>query len=294
MTHLHLNTLFVLVVSLTLITRAMAQTSLEYDGKTSLKLFSNTATQSTVTHQQTDTIVICSSQTPFRWHGQNYFHTGRYSWLSTNGDSAATLILTVRKPYERHTHRIVCGAITQYGLTLPPHPDKNGEYLVADTLEARNGCDSIVVLHLKVDSIRNTTLTATVKRDRLPYLWNGRRLRESGTYTWTGQSRCGCDSIVTLVLDIEEQDYDYDEEGMFFLSPSFPAIGERTKLLLNLPTAERDNLIVEILSQDGTLFQQLHPNTFPIYITAPSEKGLYIVRVTTNKNTILHGKIVVK
>lgn len=271
-----------------------AQTSLEYDGQTSLKLFNQNQSRQTASYQQTDTLSICSTQTPLRWHNQNYYHTGRYSWISSNGDSVATLILTVNKPYEKHLTRTICGSLTQMGFDCPAMMMKDGSFAFADTLEARNGCDSIVILHLKIDSVRNTTVEAVVKRDRLPYLWNGRRLKESGTYTWTGRSSCGCDSIVTLMLDIEEQEYRYDEDGMFYLSPSIVNTGEQTRLQLNLPPQERTGILVEVLSQNGALVRQLHPKSYPISITVPSAKGLYIVRVTTPSGKILHGKVLVK
>lgn len=271
-----------------------AQTSLEYDGQTSLKLFNQNQSRQTASYQQTDTLSICSTQTPLRWHNQNYYHTGRYSWISSNGDSVATLILTVNKPYEKHLTRTICGSLTQMGFDRPAMMMKDGSFAFADTLEARNGCDSIVILHLKIDSVRNTTVEAVVKRDRLPYLWNGRRLKESGTYTWTGRSSCGCDSIVTLMLDIEEQEYHYDEDGMFYLSPSIVNTGEQTRLQLNLPPQERTGILVEVLSQNGVLVRQLHPKSYPISITVPTAKGLYIIRVTTPSGKILHGKVLVK
>lgn len=285
-------TLLILLTVATL--SSWAQTSLEYDGQTSLKLFNQSQPKQSVSYQKVDTLSICASQVPLRWHNQNYYHTGRYSWLSTNGDSVATLILTVNKPYEKHLSRTICGSLTQMGFDRPAMMLKDGSFAFADTLEARNGCDSIVVLHLKIDSVRNTTVEAVVKRDRLPYLWNGRRLKESGTYTWVGRSSCGCDSVVTLVLDVEEQDYHYDEDGMFNVSPSLVGTSELTKLLLNLPPSERVDLLVEILSQNGALVRQSHPKTYPVSLTVPEAKGLYVIRVTTSSGKILHGKVLVK
>lgn len=287
--------LLALALFLCVMGEAVAQTSMEFDGHTSLRLFSTGVVRDNVVYQHVDTVTVCTSQLPFRWHGQKYLHTGRYSWLSTNGDSVATLILTVLKPYEKHFTRTICGSLTQMGFDRPAMMMKDGSFALADTLEARNGCDSIIVWHLKVDSVRNTTEEATVKRDRLPYLWHGKRLKESGTYTWTGRSSCGCDSVVTLMLNVEEEDFEYDEDGMFYLSPSMARGGEQVKVVLNLPLSEREGLTLELMSQDGKILARRTVSQGKgIYVTMPERHGLYIVRLTTVSGRVYHGKGFVK
>ncbi|MEE1226065.1 MAG: leucine-rich repeat domain-containing protein [Bacteroidales bacterium] len=69
------------------------------------------------------------------------------------------------------------------------------------TLTAINGADSIVTLTLNVLPIFNTELTATICEGQV-YTENGFNVSEAGVYTQNLTSINGCDSIVTLTLNV--------------------------------------------------------------------------------------------
>ncbi|MEE1021490.1 MAG: leucine-rich repeat domain-containing protein, partial [Bacteroidales bacterium] len=69
------------------------------------------------------------------------------------------------------------------------------------TLTAINGADSIVTLTLNVLPIFNTELTATICEGQV-YTENNFNISEAGVYTQTLTSVNGCDSIVTLTLNV--------------------------------------------------------------------------------------------
>ena len=80
----------------------------------------------------------------------------------------------------------------------------NGQSLNAtgiyyDTLMAANGCDSLVTLHLTVQSSIATALNDTICAGG-SYLFKGQSLTNSGTYLDTLTAQGGCDSIITLNL----------------------------------------------------------------------------------------------
>jgi len=68
-------------------------------------------------------------------------------------------------------------------------------------LTASNGADSIVTLTLNVLPIFNTELTATICEGQV-YTENNFNVSEAGVYTQTLTAVNGCDSIVTLTLNI--------------------------------------------------------------------------------------------
>lgn len=76
-----------------------------------------------------------------------------------------------------------------------------GEY--EKTLQDINGDDSIVVLHLTVLPITYTTIDTTII-DGETYIWNEKAYKTTGNYVDTLQSVEGCDSIVTLNLEVLE------------------------------------------------------------------------------------------
>jgi hypothetical protein len=81
----------------------------------------------------------------------------------------------------------------------------NGQTITAsgtyrDTLNAANGCDSIVTLNLIIGN-SNSTYAVSAAACNI-YNWNGQAITTSGVYRDTLISASGCDSIVTLNLTI--------------------------------------------------------------------------------------------
>lgn len=138
-------------------------------------------------------------------------------------------------PYEGGTYHVtqrvflagVCDSIARYDITLPamqiprdtthaiichgesyPFADSDrtstGHY--SDTIVggAANGCDSIHVLDLIVGEVYAVLDTAITCTDRLPYIFNGKELTATGTYTDTFPTIYHCDSIVTLHLTVNQ------------------------------------------------------------------------------------------
>ena len=69
------------------------------------------------------------------------------------------------------------------------------------TLTASNGADSVVTLTLNVNPTFNTELSATICQGQV-YTENNFNISEAGVYTQTLTSANGCDSIVTLTLNV--------------------------------------------------------------------------------------------
>ncbi len=115
-----------------------------------------------------------------------------------NCDSTVTLHLTVRgkEVYEYTGYLCENGSYT----------DKNFSALTAaglykDTLQSSLGCDSIIQLNLVLAEKKNVAISETICDGDI-YTFNGKDLTSSGTYTETFTSWVGCDSIVTLTLNV--------------------------------------------------------------------------------------------
>ncbi len=92
---------------------------------------------------------------------------------------------------------------------------RGGEYAFPDTVVNTTGdytrhyptsfgCDSTVVLHLTVNDIATGDTTAYICSPELPYTWHGKTLYAAGTETDALTSYLGCDSVVTLHLNVSE------------------------------------------------------------------------------------------
>jgi hypothetical protein len=64
------------------------------------------------------------------------------------------------------------------------------------------GCDSVATLVLDVNPVLSSTTTTTICANQLPYSWNNQTITVAGTYTANFISVAGCDSVATLVLDV--------------------------------------------------------------------------------------------
>jgi hypothetical protein len=144
-------------------------------------------------------IVICQGDSHF-FNGVNITTQGVYHDTLVNAagcDSILTLNLTVTPSQYTSLQASICaGSSYTFGnrqLT------QSGTY--TDTLTAFNTCDSIVTLELQVDSILTSTVNASVCQGS-SYSFNGQQLTTAGTYYDTLTATTGCDSVVTLALQV--------------------------------------------------------------------------------------------
>ena len=71
----------------------------------------------------------------------------------------------------------------------------------SDTLISGTGCDSISILHLTINPVYNLPVTATICYG-LSYSWAGSSYTTTGSYPHTFATIAGCDSTVTLFLNV--------------------------------------------------------------------------------------------
>ena len=142
---------------------------------------------------------ICEGQT-YAENGFNVSEAGVYTLnlQTVNGcDSVVTLNLNVNPVYNTDLFASICeGEVyNENGFNV----NEAGVY--SQTLQAVNGCDSVVNLTLSVNPIFNTNLSAFICEGET-YSENGFNVSEAGTYTQSLQSVLGCDSVVTLTLNV--------------------------------------------------------------------------------------------
>jgi hypothetical protein len=158
-----------------------------------------TASFEAVVYEHSFTANICEGTT-YSENGFNVSEAGTYTqtFQTVNGcDSVVTLTLNVNSILNTELSATICqGQVyTENGFNV----SEAGVY--TQSLQTINGCDSIVTLTLNVNPVFNTELTATICQGQV-YTENGFNVSEAGTYTQTLQTINGCDSIVTLTLNV--------------------------------------------------------------------------------------------
>ena len=113
-------------------------------------------------------------------------------------DSTVTLNLTVRPPLTATRSAALCpGASVRVGTQTY---STAGTYTA--TFPAPGGCDSVVTLTVIARAGGASTTAASICPGG-NYVFNGRTYTTAGTYTATLPAASGCDSVATLVLDVE-------------------------------------------------------------------------------------------
>ena len=134
--------------------------------------------------------------------------------LSSDGKTA-TINVThgdKSKTYTIHYHSVKTNSISdhickgdsysQNGFTLPIQNNAGTFTFTSDSYPLANGCDSVVELSLNVHNTYTTNVDLTICSSAT-YNFYGQILNEPGQYYTTLTSRYGCDSTITLNLDVD-------------------------------------------------------------------------------------------
>lgn len=113
-------------------------------------------------------VIVCAKDLPYTWYDTIFdigTESGTYSFRHvsavTGGDSIVNLNLTVQQPYETLLYDTLYqgDSYDKYGFSLS-NVQENDIYTLPFLSQA--GCDSTVLLHLKVWQIRDTTVYDTI------------------------------------------------------------------------------------------------------------------------------------
>ena len=150
--------------------------------------------------------VICEGET-YSLNGFSESEAGTYiqELQSVSGcDSVVVLSLNVNPVYHDTLHAAICQGET-YSLN-GFNASEAGTY--TQELQSMHGCDSVVVLDLKYKG-RNYEEPAFARICvGEQYEFGNRLLSEAGAYTYVFQSVDGCDSVVTLQLEVAPEYHD--------------------------------------------------------------------------------------
>ena len=148
---------------------------------------------------------ICEGSS-YEFNGKTLTEAGTYeeTFTSINGcDSVVTLTLNVNSTINETVNATICegSSYSFYG------QDYTTEGTYTTTYKNNDGCDVLVTLNLTVNSVVNSTEEATIC-EGTSYTFNNQTLTTAGVYTATYKTENGCDSIVTLTLNVNEKIYD--------------------------------------------------------------------------------------
>lgn len=244
---------------------------------------------------QIDTTVTICRGSDYYFAGEVLTESGTYhhEFVSTFGcDSVVNLTLVVTEPVRSVVNDFVCEGddYISNGFTLY---EVTKDTIAELSLSTREGCDSVVELHLQLIPIVYDTIRAHIN-DGETYLFGNTTYSQAGEYQNTFYTEeYGCDSIVTLILSVGTG---VDDSYVLpvVIAPN-PILGGQSTFVNREWTMEEQNgMRVEILNSVGMLMKEFAPATFPIEINGINVAGVYIIRITSGTGETYIGRLVVK
>ncbi|MBP5563095.1 MAG: fibronectin type III domain-containing protein [Bacteroidales bacterium] len=158
-----------------------------------------------------ETVSICADN--YEWNGTNYTTSGdkqKHFTLANGCDSLATLHLTLKQATTSAYETTICSnkfPYTFHGVIF----SEAGTQTV--TLPGANavGCDSIMTLTVNMKQTSASSHETTICSNELPYTFHDVLFTEAGTQNKTLTNAVGCDSVVTLTVNVKQTSSFSDE-----------------------------------------------------------------------------------
>jgi len=188
-----------------------------------------------------ETVNLCDGET-FEFGSQNLTMDGEYTELfqTAHGcDSTVTVNLMVRPIFNETAAVAICNGETfEFG---SQSLTSAGEF--TELFQSQYGCDSTVILNLKINPIFDEQATASICEGDT-YTFGTQSLTTTGEYTELFQSTSSCDSTVVLSLKVNPVFTETataticEGETYLFGSQSLTATGEYTELFQSLSNCD--------------------------------------------------------
>ena len=229
------------------------------------------------TSDTTIVVAVVESNLPYGINDSTYTEAGTYTQLLTNAagcDSILTLHLTVYPNETEEVDSTVCESelpITWNGVTF----SGAGTDSVLLAGAAFTGADSTVVMTLTVIPTTYGTIDTAIVENALPLHCNDSTYFEAGTYTQYLTNVSGCDSVLTVLIEVfENRTAEVDstvcesELPITWNGVTFSGAGTDSVLLAGAASTGADSTVVMTLTviptTYGTLDTAVIENALPV------------------------------
>ncbi len=206
-------------------------------------------------------------------------------------DSIIKLNLTVTSPDTLFFYDEICENVPYYGHGL------NGVLISSDTVvytlgRTAEGCDSVSVTYITFHPAAATDTVVTIL-DGESFDFGSNTLTIAGVYVDTFATVYGCDSVVTLNLDVVNS-VDNIHANTFVLVPNPVKANGVVYIHTERFAVDVEAIMVELLNSAGQVINRFEPTAQPIAIQAPSVSGIYYIRLTDASGDVYIDKLIVQ
>ncbi|MBR4535057.1 MAG: gliding motility-associated C-terminal domain-containing protein, partial [Bacteroidales bacterium] len=145
---------------------------------------------------------VVENDLPYHYLDSSYYASGEYTYILTNAvgcDSVVTLDLTVYGNVANEVDSVICESELPFTWNDSVFTASGSQVAV---LTAATGADSVLTMNVTVIPTTYGTLDTTVVENDLPVTINDSLYRGEGSYTQYLTNVAGCDSVLTVVVDV--------------------------------------------------------------------------------------------
>lgn len=233
---------------------------------------------------------ICNGES-YWFNEREYVRTGSYPVTLTsslNCDSVVTLNLTVNPTYRKDTTITVCqGALPYYFNGQQFNMEDDGTTKLV-SLQTVAGCDSVYNVHFYVEAFNQDWDEVTICDNQLPYAYQDSLFTEAGVYQVVHTEEDGCNTIVTLTLNVNPTYLHYDtvytcanKLPYHYGTTSLEAAGTQTIHFSTARSCDSAVVVTLIVEPNATSVDEVYvcANDFPIMYgdSMIDEQGSYTI-----------------
>ena len=131
----------------------------------------------------------------------------------------------------------------------------------------------------------------------LDTVFNDSTMSGNSTHIFNRKTEAGCDSIVTLKLnvvnDLVELQENYFERYNFYPNP----VNRDGMVYTTSGFTQHEldaGLTIELFNSVGVCVKRFTADALPFNIQGFETNGVFLIRITTTTNRVIHGKVIVK
>ena len=201
-------------------------------------------------------------------------------------DTIISVIVPSIREYRYTLYDTICERDYTYDFTSMP---ESGIYV--DSLVSVAGCDSIIVLDLKVLPTVDVDTMITIK-DGEELEFAGEVYTEAGIYHIDRVLDTVCQNI-TLCLIVETALEDINGTDLV-IAPNPIGVDDNAVVGYDWSVEEQEGLKVEIINSLGQRVDVFEPKLYPIVLPRVGDAGVYYVRITTGMGSVYVGRLLVE
>jgi hypothetical protein len=243
----------------------------------------------TINYPSSSTLTTKACQT-YTLNGQTYTQTGTYIQTLVNSqgcDSIITLNLSINQPLNRTIIQTACGSYTYNNITYT----QSGTYFLSANLSR---CQGSTTLILTIIPNSYTTLNETATGS---YNFGNQILTSSGTYTRRLTNYLGCDSIITLNLNIlnpRTPDYNNDNTIVTFSQSDVQIFPNPTNAFVTIHlNSSKDSFTYKLLTVEGKVLQSniISSNRAEVNLS-DFPPALYLIEINAEDGSKIIKKVI--